>query len=296
MSKFHGVWPALITPFTEDNKVNLAVLNDLVDYMIGKQVDGFYVGGTTGEGLYMSVEEREIVAETVLRRVDGRVPVIVHIGATALVDAIHMARHAESQGAAGISSLLMPQYVNTDDIFVYFKAITAAVNNLPLLPYIYGRSVDAIILMRELMQITNVIGAKYTGPNMYELHHVIGLGKDDDWSIFSGMDEQTVFAAMMGTKGNIGSTLNVMAGLYREIHRQVNAGNPQDALVLQMRANCVTDLLIGAGFAGALRLAMAMLGFDCGNPRLPNRPLTPEQSDLLKRDLAESELLVLSAL
>jgi N-acetylneuraminate lyase len=54
MSLFHGVWPALVTPFTNNNAVNTPVLQGLVDYLINKKVDGFYVCGSTGEGVLMS--------------------------------------------------------------------------------------------------------------------------------------------------------------------------------------------------------------------------------------------------
>ncbi len=80
MRSFNGVWPALVTPFTAENTVNVTVLRELVEYLIDKRVDGFYVCGTTGEGIYMSVEERKLVAETVLEQVSGRVPAIVHVG------------------------------------------------------------------------------------------------------------------------------------------------------------------------------------------------------------------------
>lgn len=58
MSDFSGAWPALVTPFTPKDKVNVTVLRELVDYLIDKQVGGFYVCGGTGEGLFMSPEER----------------------------------------------------------------------------------------------------------------------------------------------------------------------------------------------------------------------------------------------
>src|SRR5262245_34447739 len=133
MSTFHGIWPALVTPFTDDNAVNVPVLQALVDYLVDKKVDGFYVCGSTGEGVLMSVAERKLVTETVLSQANWRVPVIIHVGAMALVDARDLAQHAYDHGAAGVSSILLPQYSGIDSLYAYFENLASAVPNLPVL-------------------------------------------------------------------------------------------------------------------------------------------------------------------
>jgi dihydrodipicolinate synthase/N-acetylneuraminate lyase len=99
MNQFHGAWPALLTPFTAGDQVNVAVLRRLVDYLIAQGSDGLYVCGSTGEGIYMTVAERKQVLETVLEQVDRRVPVIAHVGALVASDAVVLARHAQAAGA-----------------------------------------------------------------------------------------------------------------------------------------------------------------------------------------------------
>ena len=64
MRTFSGTWPALVTPFTAQDTVNTTVLRELVDYLVGKRIGGLYVCGTTGEGLYMSQDDRKLVTET----------------------------------------------------------------------------------------------------------------------------------------------------------------------------------------------------------------------------------------
>ena len=76
MRHFQGAWPALVTPFTADGKVNVPVLRRLVDYLLGKGVGGFYVCGSTGEGIYLSLPERKLVLETVIEQVNRRAPAI----------------------------------------------------------------------------------------------------------------------------------------------------------------------------------------------------------------------------
>jgi N-acetylneuraminate lyase len=295
MSAFAGIWPALITPFTDDNHLNVAVLEQIVEYLLEKEVSGFYVAGTTGQGLSLSLDERKQLTEAVLRQVNGRVPVIVHVGAVAVVDAVDLAQHACDVGASGISSLLLPEYPDLPALVQYVKAVCTSVP-IPFLAYIYGRELNAVHLMECLMQFDTVIGAKYTGPNMHELKRVIDLGRNGDWTIFSGMDEQSVFAAMTGAAGHIGSTLNLMPGVYRTIRHFVKQGDIAEAYALQLRANAITQHLIEAGFAGALSHVMGMLGFACGHPRPPHLALNSEQQQQLDRTLDASEFSALAKL
>ena len=295
MSIFNGAWPALVTPFTAQDSINVSVLRKLVDYLLGKHVGGFYVCGTTGEGIYMSLNERELVTETVIDQVNGRVPVIVHVGCVAVGDAVELAKHAQQLGADGVSSVLPPLYHNTESLYAYYEAIGAAVPDLPLTTYIFGGPVDAVGLMSKLMKIPNVAGVKYTGPNMYEFRHIVEL-RSDDWTVFSGMDEQCLFAAMFGSSGNIGSTLNFMPGVYRKIHECVKNGDMARGRELQIRANEVTRTVISFGFPGALKKVMGMLGFDCGKPRLPNLPFPEEKLDDLKAQLEAVEFSALTGM
>ncbi|MCD6291145.1 MAG: dihydrodipicolinate synthase family protein [Anaerolineae bacterium] len=295
MRPLHGVWPALLTPFTPDGRVNESVLRDLVEYLLEKRVDGFYVCGTTGEGIFMPVDDRRRVAEIVLDQVKDRVPVIVHVGSIAVGDAVTLARHAQEVGAAAVSSIIPPLYRDAASVYAYFSKVAEAVPDLPFLGYIFGGPTDAVPLMRELMRIPNLAGTKYTGPNMHEFRQIVTL-RDRDWTVFSGMDEQCLFAAMMGSTGNIGSTLNFMPGVYREIRKCCEAGDLKQGLALQIKANEVTSVLHAFGFPGALREVMRMLGFECGEPRLPNLPLSESKRDELRSRLEDTDFWELVAM
>ena len=295
MSSFGGAWPALVTPFTSEDKVNVGVLRKLVEYLIDKRVGGFYVCGGTGEGLFMSPEERKLVTETVVDQVNGRVPIIAHIGSMIVGDAVQLAEHAQEVGAAGISSVIPPMFQNSESLYAYFERVGAAAPDIPLLTYIFGGPTDAVALMRRLMDIPTVAGAKYTGPNMYEFREIVEL-RGDNWSIFSGMDEQRIYAAMQGACGNIGSTLNYIPGIYREMHNSYKQGNIARGHHLQVRANQVTRVLFSFGFFGALKAVMQMLGFDCGKPRLPQLPFDEERRDELRSELEAIDFFTVAAM
>ncbi|MDI7274916.1 MAG: dihydrodipicolinate synthase family protein [Anaerolineae bacterium] len=296
MSTFHGIWPALLTPTTPEGGVGFLILMDLVEHLLQKGVDGFYLCGSTGEGLLLSLEERRQVAERVLAQVRGRVPVIVHVGCPATRDAVALARHACEAGAAGVSSVLPSLGGGSASTYLHYESIAAAARRLPFFPYIFGGQTDAVTLMRELLAgIPNVAGAKYTGPDMFELSQLVRL-RGGNWTVFSGMDEQCLFAAMAGAPASIGSTLNLMPGAYREMRRSYEAGEVARALELQMAANRVTEVLHSFGFAGALREAMRLVGFDCGEPRLPHPPLPAEKRGALGEALSRAGLAQMAAL
>ncbi len=295
MRTFDGFWPALITPYTPDDQVNLPVVRALVDYQLGKGVSGFYICGSTGEGAFQTVAERTQIAETVMEQVAGRVPVIVHVGSAVLNDSVRLAAHAQAIGAAAISSIVPPVVYDARGVVPFFERLAAAAPELPFLPYLFGYSKDAMALMHDLAHIPTLAGTKYTAPNMYEMNRIVTF-RGEGWTVFSGMDEQAMLGMLYGAAGVIGSTLNFMPGAYREILAACRAGNMADALAMQQRANAVTTLLISKGFVGAFREVMCLLGFDCGRPRLPNLPLADEQRPALHAALAELDFDSIAAL
>lgn len=273
---FYGAWPALLTPSTPTGGVDAEVLRTLTVRLLDKGISGLYLCGSTGEGVYLSVPERRQVAELVMAQVGKRVPVIVHVGAVATRHAVALARHACDLGVDGVAGILPPFGRGIAETLLHYETIAAAVPDLPFYPYLFGGETDALSLMRTLLErVPNIGGAKYTGPDMYELHALTQL-RDGGWTIFSGMDQQCVFAAMFGASANIGSTLNLMPGVYREIHRCCNEGDLIRARDLQLRANRVTRVLQQHGIWGAIFEALRFLDLDCGVPRLPHAPVSPD--------------------
>jgi len=97
--RFQGVYPALVTPFDVEGRVDEDVLRDLVDWHLKAGVRGSFVCGSTGEGLLLSTEERKRVAEVVVDHLSGRGLCIVHVGHPSSEESTRLARHAEEIGA-----------------------------------------------------------------------------------------------------------------------------------------------------------------------------------------------------
>ena len=129
MKKLYGVITAMTTPFDEAGQVDVKALAAQTEFLIGKGVDCLYPCGTTGEMYLMSAEQRELVAETVVKTAAGRVTVFIHCGAMTQDETIRLMQHAEKIGADGVG-VVTPSYFTVDEksMIAYYKAVCAAVS------------------------------------------------------------------------------------------------------------------------------------------------------------------------
>jgi N-acetylneuraminate lyase len=287
MTRFKGVWPALITPLTSDDHINVTVARQLVDHLIDCGIGGLYVCGGTGEGVLLPVAERKGMGQTVIEQANGRVPVMVHVGATATADAVELARHAAAAGADAVAAV-PPFYYN-----VGFRAVKehyeliAGASSLPLYLY-YIPGATGVTLnaqqMLELCQIPNVQGFKYTAFDMYLLEQILSLGQGT-LNVFSGPDQ--LFAPMLtvGVDGAVGTTYNLLPRHFVRIYESFQNGDIVEARRLQSQANRVIDTFILHGGLPAVKEMMRMLGFDCGSCRRPFGRLDEDQVTALRTDL-----------
>lgn len=295
MRTFDGFMPALITPYTQDDKINFTVLRDLVDYLLAKRVTGLYLCGSTGEGLFQSIEERKQIAETVVKQVNGRAIVIVQVGAASVNDAVALAQHAASLRVNGISAIVPPVVYDQRGVAPYLERIAQAVPQLPFLPYLFGGTRDCLSLMQDLAHVPNFAGTKYFGANMYELWQLVSF-RAEGWTVFSGMDEQALPGLMYGARGLIGSSLNFMPGAFRVIYENFQSGDLTRGKAMQTRINQTIRAMYRLGYVGSMRAILRDLGFECGAPRLPNLPLAEGNRQILFESLTEINFAELAAL
>ncbi len=289
MTRFTGVWPAMVTPLDDREHVNVAVVRRLVDHFIAAGVGGLYVCGSTGEGVLLPLAERKLMAETVIEQAGGRVPVVVHVGATATADAVELATHAGQVGADAVSAVPPFYYrVGLQGIKEHYQMIAAA-SPLPL--YLYYIPIATGVTttaeeMWELCQIHNVRGFKFTAYDMYLLEQIMSLSRGT-LNIFSGPDELLLPMLTMGVDGAIGSTYNLLPAYCVGLYEAFQRGDLATARRMQSRINRVIDVLHKYGGMPAIKAAMRLLDFDCGYCRRPIRRLESEQVDALRADLEE---------
>lgn len=269
LSKIKGVLPALVTPFDENENFDEGRMRAIVDFLIGRGIDGLYVTGSTGEAFMMSPEERKRALEVVTDEVKGRVPVIAHIGAISTHLSIDLARHAEKVGADALSSV-PPFYwgFSQDQIVSYYSDITAS-TGLPMCAYnVPLAGLFGFDLIKKLADIPGVEGIKYTAPTHHEIMRIKAeIGSD--FIIYSGADEMAMSGLAFGADGIIGSFYNCIPEVYLALNAAVAAGDMEKAKALQEVGNAVIFFTLARNPIAAIKRAMAWQGADAGYCRKP---------------------------
>jgi len=283
-----GVLPALLTPFDDEGNVWPAAMRDMVEWQLAEGVAGFYILGSTGEGLLLSQAERAGFAEAVVKQVRGRAPVIVHVGAMTTREACALAAHAEQAGADAISAI-PPIYfpVGVEGAKQHYLAIGRACS-LPF--YVYnipgatGLNVSVDMLRDLLGTMPTLRGIKYTAYDYFAMRKIIDL-EGGRLNVISGADEMMISALAMGAEGAIGVTQNVLPCLLGETYRALRTGDITTAQANQARINRVVDVFLQFPLQSAIKQMIAWLGFHCGTARLPILPLTDQQCGRLREML-----------
>lgn len=284
-----GIIPALVTPFREDFSVNHGALRDLVDRLIDQGADGFYICGSTAECFLMRAEERKSVVETVMKQVDGRIPVIAQIGNIATEQAVELAQHAAFCGVSAVSSV-PPFYFkfSIQEIAAYYEAIAKAAK-IPLVIYSIPAFSGVAIThdnIRTILDASGAEGLKYTSYDLFELERI--RRANPDLTIFNGHDECFANALPIGIQGAIGSTFNLMPQKYKAVKAAYDRGDNAAVSTMQADINRIIDVLIQTGVNPGIKYLLTKQGIPCGDCRPPFGKLTEQSKRLL--DSIEAEV------
>lgn len=282
--KYHGIYAALVTPFTNDNKVNYDQLQKLVRHLIARGIDGFYVCGSTAEAFLLSVEERKRILEAVVEANGGERGVICHVGAISTDTAVELARHAERTGADAVSAISPFYYKFTEnEIIGYYDDIMDA-TELPMFIYNFpnfsGFSLTEETLNR-MRRHRNLAGVKFTSSDMFLLERI--KTNNPDLVVWNGFDEMLAAGLMMGADGGIGSTYNAIPELIHKVYDSFQAGNIEKARAYQVQANHVIKAICNNGVFASVKVLLEMDGFRFPCCRRPFAPVTEEGRAELRR-------------
>lgn len=288
-SKIRGIYSALITPMRADESVNFDALKQIVRMQLEDGAEGFYCCGSSGEGLLLTIEERKRLVETVLGEVDGRVPVIAHVGTIRTGDAIDLARHAKSVGVDAVS-MIPPYYYkfSMDEIIGYYEAVIKAVPGLSVIiyniPQFTGVSFSKDNAGR-LLDNEAVAGIKHTSSDLFGLERMRCAYPDKVY--FNGFDELFLSALCAGADSAIGTTVNLYASTFKKIRDAFATGDLVVGRRLQSLTNRRVETLLKPGIFNAVKYGLAFRGVDCGSCRAPFKALG--EDDKRKLDVLFAE-------
>lgn len=270
MMKFKGVMPALVSPIDANEKINVPVLNQLLNDLLAKGADGFYLCGATGEGIAIDPEQRMVLAEEAIKTVGGRKPCIVQVASGNFEDAIRLAKHAEKVGAAAISATppLFFSY-DKDDVYNYYKKLADAVS-IPMMIYYNpaaGFHINADIAAK-MFEIDNVTAIKWTSSDYYQMMRLRDLTKGE-MNIINGPDEMLLMGLSAGADGGIGTTYNFMFDIIRGIYDNFMKGDLETAREYQTRAIRIISVLLNYKIIPAAKAVLEAQGYAVGNATFP---------------------------
>lgn len=291
-AKYKGIFPAFYACYDSEGNVSTQATKDFVEYLIGKGVSGLYVGGSSGECIYLSVEERKQTLEAVMEVAKGRIAIIAHVACNNTKDSQELARHAESLGVDAIAAI-PPIYFRLPEraIAKYWNDISAAAPNTDFviynIPQLAGVALT-LSLFDEMLKNPRVIGVKNSSMpiqdiQMFKRQAVIN---NKEVVVFNGPDEQFVGGRIIGADGGIGGTYGVMPELFVKLNSLIESGDFENAGKLQDDIDEVIYTMCSANgnmYAVAKAALKKLSGIDLGGVRAPLLNLSDEDNDIVEK-------------
>ena len=303
LDKYKGIFPAFYACYDDEGNVSKERTKALVEFLIEKGVSGLYVGGSSGECIYLGVQERKETLEAVMEAARGRITIIAHVACNNTKDSCELARHAQSVGADAIAAI-PPIYFRLPEkaIAKYWNDISAAAHELDFviynIPQLAGVSLT-LSLLDEMLKNQKVIGIKNSSMPVQDIQmfkrQADMAGRDI--VVFNGPDEQFVSGRLIGADAGIGGTYAVMPEVYVRMNEALAAGDFDRARKLQNAANEVTYAMcsgVGNMYAVAKAVLKKRTGKDFGSVRAPLLGLQDGDEAVVQKayELVEKALLV----
>ena len=289
---FRGVIVPVLTPLTQDEKVDRASLRRLVNYLIDNGVHGIWAAGTTGEFAALADEERLAAIETVAEVTDGRVPVIGNVSAASTELAMNLAHSVREMGLNGIAAT-PPYYYDCaqDELLDHYRYIRER-SGAPLWIYNIPSTVKTTVEPATIARLAGegtVVGIKDSsgaGELLAQLNFLCEQGGIELYRFLGSMYRFTTTRSV-GAHGVITGLPNVVPDISVKAWEAGEAGNSEDAreyMALLMKASRVQSLANGGGMVSGrlsgLKAALKVMGvFEHDTMTRPLRPLTEAEKE-----------------
>ena len=287
MGEFKGVVPAIITPKTPEGGLNEAAFREVMEFDIRAGVHGFWVAGGTGESILLTDEENMRLAEIAADQNQGRTNVIMHVGAPTTDRAARLAEHAAGAGVDAICCVPPFFYPHPDEAIVEHYRVVAAAAGLPFFAYNLPNSTGVEItpeLAKKIQErVPQFVGLKHSSLDFGHIYAFRDLGL----RCFTGAGRLMLPGLTIGAAGCVDGPLCGAPEVWVEIWNAYHDGDMSRAEAAQRRGEQLFQVLVRFGFYASIKAMLSeRLGVECGAPRRPLPPLTPEQRAILRDDMA----------
>jgi len=286
---FSGVFPAMVTPFTEDNEIDTETLREDAQRLEKAGVDGLVPVGSTGESATLSHAEHVEVIEAVVDAVED-VPVIAGTGSNNTAEALDLSQQAADAGADALL-LISPYYNNPEPegMYQHYTAVADAVD-IPQIVYNVpsrtGRNIAVETAVR-LAEHDNIRGYKAASGDLNRISEVVERTREEDFAILSGDDGLTLPTLSVGGHGAISVVANVEPERTCAMVGAALEGDYAFARALHHELAPLTRQLFVETNPIPVKAAMEIRGYAPGRIRSPLTELSGEHREELATRLAE---------
>ncbi|SET98350.1 4-hydroxy-tetrahydrodipicolinate synthase [Salinibacillus kushneri] len=289
---FGQVLTAMVTPFDQNDNLDLEATRGLVNYLIANGSDGLVVAGTTGESPTLSHDEKVRLFQFVVDVVDGRVPVIAGTGSNNTQATIDLTKEAEEMGVDGV--LLVTPYYNKpsqEGMYQHFHTIAES-TQLPIMLYnIPGRSVVnmEVETISRLSQIANIVSIKEASGDLDRVTQIV-THTPDEFTVYSGEDSQTLPHLSVGGTGIVSVSSHVIGNEMQQMINHYKNGDVANAAAIHRHILPLMKELFAAPSPTPVKEALNRIGIPVGSVRLPLVPLNDTERASLYKVLANHQI------
>jgi len=241
----------------------------------------------------MSLAERKRVLEIVIDQVQGRIPIVAHVGTTDTASTVELAQHAESVGTAAVGAVPAFYYRHTEDaIFEHYCAVTEAVS-IPVYAYDNPKASGNAISPRLLARLAD-IGIWGIKDSSFSISSFINKQRavgQRDFDFVIGTESLFLPAFVMGARACVAGLANTFPELMAELWKAASEGDLGKARTLQYRVLRVRDILHMGPTIPTVHAVLEVRGIDVGQPRAPFRPLGAELREKVHVALVDAGML-----
>lgn len=291
----HGVIVPLVTPFNEQNQIDFEGLRNVVDFVVEKGVHAVMIGGTTGEGMLLNLDERKKLLEVIIDQVNGKIPVIAHTGCIDTGSSVELTKHASLHGADFISAITPYFFTLTDDqIYDHFMSVSEAAHSIPMLLYTFPgnakNDISPSLLKRLLKTGSNIIGIKSSNADLIRFQDYVNVGGKGFSSCF-GVDELMLGGLVFGSNAQISGNANSFPEPFIKLYEAFSAGNLLLAQELQQTVNAIVDLHKAGRTPAYFKATLKLRGIPAGYVRAPMCELSSKEVDEVKKKVKLLDLI-----
>lgn len=285
---FHGIIAYPVTPFTENEKVDIPLFKEMVERLVVTGSHGIAPLGSTGVLPYLSDEEKEAVAEACLQQVGGRVPTLVGVSNLTTEKTIYHAQFAERAGATAVMIIPMSYWKLTDDeIVAHYDAVAAKIS-IPIMAYNNPATsgVDmSPALLKRLLEIPNVTMIKESTGDVQRMH-TLRRELGEEVAFYNGANPLALAAFAAGANGWCTAAPNLIPALNIGLYNAIRENDLAKAQRLFYQQFDLLKFIVAKGLPRAVKAGFTILGEEGGHLRSPLKPLTDKETGELEAILS----------